>query len=217
MPYTRTTWQDFPDTTTPITAANLNNIENGLDEAQRFDYYHLGQPSPSVRTTLPLVNATTASTPTSGVLHINPIVLMAGDTITHLAYATGITAGATITQWWFALYDAADNLVGQTAAQGSAALPASTPQKLALASPYPVMATGLFYVALYIVATTRPTIVSATTVSGAVPTDAIRSVLFPTGAKMSRLLTHATSATAPATLSGATTGTVQLWAAAFSS
>jgi hypothetical protein len=27
MPYTRTTWQDFPDTTTPIDAARLNNIE----------------------------------------------------------------------------------------------------------------------------------------------------------------------------------------------
>lgn len=27
MPYTRTTWQDFPNTTTPITAARLNNAE----------------------------------------------------------------------------------------------------------------------------------------------------------------------------------------------
>lgn len=27
MPYTRTTWQDFPNTTTPITAARLNNSE----------------------------------------------------------------------------------------------------------------------------------------------------------------------------------------------
>jgi hypothetical protein len=30
MGYTRTTWQDFPNTTTPITAANLNNIEGFL-------------------------------------------------------------------------------------------------------------------------------------------------------------------------------------------
>jgi hypothetical protein len=30
MPYTRTTWQDFPDTTTPITAASLNNVEGFL-------------------------------------------------------------------------------------------------------------------------------------------------------------------------------------------
>lgn len=32
MPYTRTTWQDYPNTTTPITAARLNNIEDGIVE-----------------------------------------------------------------------------------------------------------------------------------------------------------------------------------------
>ncbi len=31
MPYTRTTWQDYPNTTTAITAARLNNIESFLD------------------------------------------------------------------------------------------------------------------------------------------------------------------------------------------
>jgi hypothetical protein len=30
MPYTRTTWVDYPATTTPITAAALNNIETGI-------------------------------------------------------------------------------------------------------------------------------------------------------------------------------------------
>lgn len=30
MPYTRTTWVDYPATTTPITAARLNNIETGI-------------------------------------------------------------------------------------------------------------------------------------------------------------------------------------------
>ena len=31
MPYTRTTWSDYPATTTPITATALNNIESFLD------------------------------------------------------------------------------------------------------------------------------------------------------------------------------------------
>ncbi len=31
MPYTRTTWQDYPNTTTAITAARLNNIESFLN------------------------------------------------------------------------------------------------------------------------------------------------------------------------------------------
>jgi len=30
MPYSRTTWQDYPNTSTPITAASLNNIETFL-------------------------------------------------------------------------------------------------------------------------------------------------------------------------------------------
>lgn len=32
MAYTKTTWQDLPNTTTPITATRLNNIENGIKE-----------------------------------------------------------------------------------------------------------------------------------------------------------------------------------------
>lgn len=35
MPYTRTTWQDYPNTTTPITATALNNIESGLVSLDR--------------------------------------------------------------------------------------------------------------------------------------------------------------------------------------
>lgn len=31
MAYTKTTWQDLPSTNTPITASNLNNIENQVD------------------------------------------------------------------------------------------------------------------------------------------------------------------------------------------
>jgi hypothetical protein len=31
VPYTRTTWQDYPNTTTPITAASLNNVEAFLE------------------------------------------------------------------------------------------------------------------------------------------------------------------------------------------
>lgn len=33
MAYTRTTWQDYPNTTTAITAARLNNIEQGVVNA----------------------------------------------------------------------------------------------------------------------------------------------------------------------------------------
>jgi hypothetical protein len=42
MGYTRTTWQDFPETTTPITAASLNNLEGFLSgdaSAAQWDSY----------------------------------------------------------------------------------------------------------------------------------------------------------------------------------
>lgn len=31
MEYTKTVWKDLPDTSTPITASRLNNIENGVE------------------------------------------------------------------------------------------------------------------------------------------------------------------------------------------
>lgn len=31
MDYTKTIWKDLPDTSTPITASNLNNMENGIE------------------------------------------------------------------------------------------------------------------------------------------------------------------------------------------
>lgn len=31
MAYTKTTWQDLPNTTTPVNATNLNKIENGIE------------------------------------------------------------------------------------------------------------------------------------------------------------------------------------------
>lgn len=33
MTYTKTIWKNLPDTTTPINATNLNNMENGIEEA----------------------------------------------------------------------------------------------------------------------------------------------------------------------------------------
>ena len=32
MAYTKTVWKDYPDTTTKMTAQELNNIEDGIEE-----------------------------------------------------------------------------------------------------------------------------------------------------------------------------------------
>ena len=35
MAYNKTTWEDLPSTNTPLNATNLNNIENGIDNATK--------------------------------------------------------------------------------------------------------------------------------------------------------------------------------------
>ena len=46
MAYTKTVWQDLPDTSTPITADRLNNIENGVEEVSNIvlDELHICTP-----------------------------------------------------------------------------------------------------------------------------------------------------------------------------
>ena len=95
---------------------------------------------------------------TSGTLEISEVFLVAGQSIGHLGFAVGTTAAVTPTHWWGALLNSAYLQVAHTADQGSAAIPASTWQALALVTPYKVPATGRYYVALCMVAATMPTL-----------------------------------------------------------
>lgn len=40
MSYTPTTWADYPDTSTPITAAELNRMEDGITAAVKSSTVH---------------------------------------------------------------------------------------------------------------------------------------------------------------------------------
>ncbi|WKU08007.1 hypothetical protein [Micromonospora sp. HUAS LYJ1] len=94
----------------------------------------------------------------SGVMTSVPIWLRQGDVITNIAVRTGATAGATITNQWFALYDEAGALIGQSADGTSAALAANTTITKPLASAYTVQRTGLYFVGLMVAASTTPTL-----------------------------------------------------------
>jgi hypothetical protein len=94
----------------------------------------------------------------TGVMTSVPIWLRQGDVITNIAVRTGATAGATITNQWFALYDEAGALIGQSADGTSAALAANTTITKALASAYTVQRTGLYFVGLMVAASTTPTL-----------------------------------------------------------
>lgn len=99
----------------------------------------------------------------TGVMTTVPLWLNAGDTVTNLTAISGATAGATLTHWWFALYNpAGTTLLGQTADQVAAAWGADTVKTLPLAAPVKITASGLYQVGIMVAATTVPTLVGVT-------------------------------------------------------
>ena len=71
MEYTKTVWKDLPDTSTPITADRLNNIENGVEHL--FEY----QTEEFLSFTPTLINATTTySTQYGKYKYINESTIM---------------------------------------------------------------------------------------------------------------------------------------------
>ncbi|MFI7547212.1 hypothetical protein [Actinoplanes sp. NPDC049599] len=94
----------------------------------------------------------------TGVMTSVPIHLRAGDVVTNISVRSGATAAGTPTAYWFALYDEAGALIGQTADQTSTAWAANTTKTLPLATAYTVPRTGIYYVGIMVTATTPPTL-----------------------------------------------------------
>jgi hypothetical protein len=115
-----------------------------------------------------VANAAAISTQT---LFLVAIPLRIGMTVTSISFVSGTQAASGPTNWWFALYDSARALLGQTADQTTTAWAATTFKTVALSSPYPVTASGLFYLGIMMKATTPVSLlVSATNVT--IPTPA---------------------------------------------
>lgn len=96
----------------------------------------------------------------TGVMTSMPIYLVAGDVVTNLSFRSGATAAGTPTAWWFALYSnaATPALLAQTADQTTTAWAANTTMTKALATAYTVTATGIYWAAINVTATTPPTL-----------------------------------------------------------
>lgn len=125
-----------------------------------------------------------------------PVLLAAGDVITNLSFRSGATAAGTPTNWWFALYDtsATPALIGQSADQTSTAWAAFTTKTLALASPYTVPKTGVYWAAINVTATTPPTLLGSIAVAPIVTGERNLAQFSGTGL----------TATAPATIASPT-------------
>ena len=122
--------------------------------------------------------------------------LKAGTVVTSLTFMSATTAANTPTNWWFALYSPAGNLIAQTADQTSTAWASNTVKTLALSAAHTVTANGVYYAAVMMKAAAVPTFVGTAlhhaTVSGDLGTLGFKSLAQISGASL--------VATAPATI-----------------
>lgn len=139
---------------------------------------------------------------TTQVMTSAAIYLEKGDVVTNLTFVSATTAAGTPTNWWYALYDTAATpaLLRQTADQTSTAWAANTAKTLALSSSYKVTATGIYYAACMVKATTPPTLV------GASLHNAVEAGAIITGQKiLAQTSGSSLTDTAPSTITSATT------------
>lgn len=133
---------------------------------------------------------------TTAVMTSVPVYLQAGDTVSNLTFISGATAANTPTNYWFALYGpgATPALLGQTADQTTNAWAADTAKTLPLASPVKIAVSGVYFAAVMVKATTPPSLVGTL---GARP-------VVSGEANLAQASGSALTATAPATITGAT-------------
>lgn len=102
----------------------------------------------------------------TGVMTSVALFLRAGDVVTNLTFKSGATAADTPLNWWFALYGpvvgaTAAPLLAQTADQATTAWAANTVMTKALATAQTITATGMYYAAIMMKATTPVTLLGA--------------------------------------------------------
>lgn len=165
LPYVPQTWTDGPGGATPVSAARLAVMENGIAANSG-----LLVPNGVASESLARFLASGSITLASGTLLLAALPLRAGQVVTNMSFISTGTAAVTPTHWWFALYSQALALLGQTADQVAAAWAANALKTLALAAPYTVPTTGVYYAGVMVAAATPPTIAGGPTMQAGVST-----------------------------------------------
>lgn len=94
----------------------------------------------------------------SGRLSLQAIWLPAGITISSISFWSATTAGATLTNQLFGLYDINLNLLRSSVNDGATAWAANSRKTLALTSSFTTTYSGLYYLGIMVAGTTVPTI-----------------------------------------------------------
>lgn len=113
-----------------------------------------------------LVDEVNTSLLSSGRLSLQAIWLPAGVTITSISFWSATTAGATLTNQLFGLYDSSLNLLRSSVNDTSTAWAANARKTLALTSTFTTTYSGLYYLGIMVAATTVPTIKGNTAKTG---------------------------------------------------
>jgi hypothetical protein len=107
------------------------------------------------RNTCPEVNTSLLS---SGRLSLQAIWLPAGITINSISFWAATTAGGTLTNQLFGLYDNNLNLLATSTNDGATAWAANARKTLNLTAAFATTYTGIYYLGIMVAATTVPTL-----------------------------------------------------------
>jgi hypothetical protein len=156
-----------------------------------------GRPDPDAlfwRANLPRTGLDDVTAAATGVMLSTPLYLEEGDLVTNVTFISAATAGATITNYWFALYNPAGALLAQTADQTSTAWAADTVKTLPLQTAQRITRSGLYYAAFAMAAATIPTLVGTGTAKPALTGEANLAQTSGTGLTTTAPATIATPA-----------------------
>ena len=102
----------------------------------------------------------------SGRLSLQAIYLPAGVTINSISFWSATTAGATLTNQLFGLFDSSYNLLRSSTNDTSTAWAANSRKTLSLTSAFTTTYSGLYYLGIMVAATTVPTLKGNTAKTG---------------------------------------------------
>jgi hypothetical protein len=141
---------------------------------------------------------------TSGDVECVSTVFAAGLTITSITFYSAATPASTPTHQIFGLYDAAGNLLRATSDDTSTSWAMTTAKTLNLTSPFTTTYTGIYYLAILVVAGTVPSLVVTAQSANAIYVTALAPSVYGCGA------TGVTAMPATITLPLNTVGTVRI-------
>lgn len=204
-------------TATTMTAAELNVLHSAGVTNQDLINAHAAIPGAPLygltgfkaetfpRQMCPEIDSVIATT---GQIYCHLIYIPGGTSVTSVTFWSAVTAASAPTHYAFGLYNysaTAPTLIGSSADQTSTAWGANTMLTLALTSgPFVVATSGLYYVALGMVATTVPTLkgmtgrTNGTLNAGAPILAGINATAYTTGAL-------------PGTIGATTAGLISVW------